>query len=102
MSSWPSFSADVNDVTIGYVRTGRDRPPALLLHGLMGAGATWTPVARLLEAELDVVMPDARGHGRSSAPSAGYRYSDLADDVIGLIEDLPVNAPLLVGHSMAG
>ena len=102
MSSWPSFTADVNDVTIGYVRTGRDKPPALLLHGLMGAGATWTPVARLLEAELDVVMPDARGHGRSSAPSDGYRYSDLADDVIGLIEDLPVTAPLLVGHSMGG
>ena len=102
MYSWPSFTADVNDVTVGYVRTGRGKPPALLLHGLMGAGATWTPVARLLEAELDVVMPDARGHGRSSAPSAGYRYSDLAGDVIGLIDDLPLNAPLLVGHSMGG
>ncbi len=65
----------------------------------MGAGATWTPVARLLEAELDVVMPDARGHGRSCTPGAGYRYSGLAGDVIGMIVDLPVDAPLLVGHS---
>lgn len=102
MCSWPSFTATVNDVTISYLRTGRGKPPTLLLHGLMGAGATWTPVARLLQAELDVVMPDARGHGRSSAPGAGYRYSDLADDVIGLIDDLPLDAPLLVGHSMGG
>jgi pimeloyl-ACP methyl ester carboxylesterase len=47
-------------------------------------------------------MPDARGHGRSSAPLQGYRYEDLASDVAGLIRELRLTAPVLVGHSMGG
>ncbi|WP_226352912.1 MULTISPECIES: alpha/beta fold hydrolase [unclassified Pseudonocardia] len=102
MPSWPTFDAEVNGVTISYLRTGQDKPPALLLHGLMGSGAGWTPVARVLEAELDVIMPDARGHGRSSAPDSGYRYPDLAADVGGLIQELGLRRPVLIGHSMGG
>lgn len=102
MPSWPTSSADVNGVTISYARTGEGKPAVLLLHGLMGAGATWTPVARLLEAELVVILPDARGHGGSSAPDAGYRYADLADDVIGLVDHLGLDRPVLIGHSMGG
>jgi pimeloyl-ACP methyl ester carboxylesterase len=102
MASWHTLSADVNGVTISYLRTGGDKPSAVLLHGLMGSGATWTPVARLLEADLDVILPDARGHGRSSAPDSGYRYPDLASDVIGLVQELGLAQPVLIGHSMGG
>ena len=45
----------------------------------------WTPLARALESDYDVVLPDARGHGRSGVPADGYRYEDLAADVVGLI-----------------
>ena len=38
----------------------------------------WTPLARALEGEYDVVIPDARGHGNSSTPLHGYRYEDHA------------------------
>jgi pimeloyl-ACP methyl ester carboxylesterase len=92
----------VDDVTISYLRTGGDLPPVVLLHGLMGSGETWAPVARLLAPELDVILPDARGHGRSSAPASGYRYPDLADDVVALVEDLGLTRPVLIGHSMGG
>jgi pimeloyl-ACP methyl ester carboxylesterase len=47
-------------------------------------------------------MPDARGHGRSGAPPHGYRYDDHASDVVGLIRDLGLAAPILLGHSMGG
>lgn len=102
MQSWPVLDADVDGVTISYFRTGGDKPPVVLLHGLMGNGAGWTPVARLLEAELDVILPDARGHGRSSAPGFGYTYPDLAADVAGLVQKLGLSRPVLVGHSMGG
>jgi len=102
MLSWPTSNADVNGVTISYLRTGGDMPPAILLHGLMGSGAGWTPVARLLEAELDAIMPDSRGHGRSSAPASGYRYPDLAADVAALIQGLGLSRLVLIGHSMGG
>lgn len=102
MPSWATSRADVNSVTIAYLRTGGDKPSAVLLHGLMGSGAGWTPVARVLEAELDVIMPDARGHGRSSAPDSGYRYPDLAADAVGLVRELGLERPVLIGHSMGG
>lgn len=60
------------------------------------------PLARALEGEHDVVMPDARGHGNSSAALDGYRYEDHASDVIGLIQGLGLAAPVLLGHSMGG
>jgi pimeloyl-ACP methyl ester carboxylesterase len=59
-------------------------------------------VARALEGEFDVVMPDARGHGDSSAPHRGYRYEDHASDVEGLIRGLTLARPVLLGHSMGG
>lgn len=94
-----------NSIDIHYLRTaasGRRTPSLVLLHGLMGSGAGWTPVARALEGEFDVIMPDARGHGRSSAPGDGYRYDELAGVVIGLINGLDLSHPVLVGHSMGG
>ncbi len=74
----------------------------VLLHGLTGNGACWSPLARSLEGEFDVVMPDARGHGKSDAPLHGYRYADHATDVVRLIRGLRLAAPSLLGHSMGG
>ena len=65
-------------------------------------GACWTFLARALEEDYDVIMPDARGHGNSSAPCEGYCYDNLADDVLSLIEALGLAAPVLIGHSMGG
>ncbi len=102
MTSWTSGACETNGVRIHYLRTGGAKPPVVLLHGLMGSGACWTPLARGLEGEFDVVMPDARGHGGSSAPDHGYRYDDLASDVMGLIQGLELSRPILLGHSMGG
>ena len=95
-------NCSVDGINLHYSRTGGGKPPLVLLHGLIGNGACWTPVARRLEADFDVVMPDARGHGRSSAPLHGYRYADHANDVLGLIRELGLVAPVVVGHSMGG
>jgi N-formylmaleamate deformylase len=102
MTTWTSGLCHLAGSTIHYLRTGGSGPPVVLLHGLMGSGACWTPVARVLEAEYDVVMPDARGHGGSSAPPHGYRYEDHASDLMGLIRTLELSRPVLIGHSMGG
>src|SRR5882757_716261 len=102
MTNWMTEVCETNGINIHYLRTGKAKPPLVLLHGLTGSGACWIPLARALEGDCDVVMPDARGHGKSSAPLQGYLYRDHASDVIGLIEALGLAAPVLLGHSMGG
>jgi len=102
MSKW--FSGDVvaNGIRIHYWRTGGDRPPVVLSHGITDNGLCWTRLARALEDVYDVIMPDARGHGFSDAPDEGYSPEDQAADLAGLIQALGLKKPrpVLIGHSM--
>jgi N-formylmaleamate deformylase len=102
MTTWNSGFCETNGISTHYLRTGGAKPPVVMLHGLMGSGACWTHLASVLEAAFDVVMPDARGHGDSSAPRDGYRYEELANDVVGLIRGLNLARPALLVHSMGG
>jgi pimeloyl-ACP methyl ester carboxylesterase len=102
MPDWSTAICESNGINIYYTRTGGIKPPLILLHGLTANGACWTTLAHSLEGEYDVIMPDARGHGKSSVPDYGYRYEDHANDVVGLIKALNLLSPILVGHSMGG
>lgn len=102
MTGWMTGVCKANGIDIHYIRTGGSKPPLVLLHGLTGNGACWSPLARALQDEYDVVMPDARGHGSSSTPLNGYRYEDYAGDAVGLIHGLGLADPFLLGHSMGG
>ena len=88
MPEW--FSGDVvaNGLNIHYARTGGDKPALVLSHGATDSGLCWTRVARALEADYDVIMPDARGHGLSDAPPSGYASRDRAADLASLIDAL--------------
>jgi pimeloyl-ACP methyl ester carboxylesterase len=100
MSDW--FSGDVvaNGINIHYHRTGGAKPPLVLSHGFTDSGLCWIRAAQALEADYDVIMPDARGHGRSDAPEAEYGDTDRAADLAGLIQALGLDRPALMGHSM--
>jgi pimeloyl-ACP methyl ester carboxylesterase len=64
---WQTGSIEAHDgARIHYTRTGGQKPPVLLLHGVQVNGLTWLGTAKALEATYDVVMPDFRGHGLSS------------------------------------
>jgi N-formylmaleamate deformylase len=102
MTHWSTAICETNGIKIHYTRTGGSKPPLILLHGLTANGACWTALAHALEGEYNVIMPDARGHGKSSAPDHGYRYEDHANDVVGLIKAMRISSPVLLGHSMGG
>ncbi|UOQ52306.1 alpha/beta fold hydrolase [Hymenobacter cellulosivorans] len=102
MTTWPAAFCATNGISLHYTRTGGGKPPVILLHGLMTNGLCWTHLARALEPEYDVILPDARGHGQSGAPDHGYRYEDHAADIIGLIQALQLPPVVLLGHSMGG
>ena len=89
-----------NGIRLHYHRTGGDGPPLVFLHGITDNGLCWTRLARDLAPEWDCILLDARGHGRSAAPDGGYAPSDHAGDVLGVMNSLGLQRPVLVGHSM--
>lgn len=97
---WTQHDLFVNGVRLHYYRTGHgDKPPLILVHGFSDNGLCWTPTARDLEAEYDVIMPDMRGHGGSARAQPGEQL-DMAADLAGLIRALGLTRPIVVGHSM--
>ncbi len=102
MNSWSDEHVHTNGIDIHYYRTGGAKPSLLLLHGITDSGLCWTRVARALEGEYDVIMPDARGHGFSDGPETGFSIEMLAEDVAGLIQTLQLQQPYILGHSMGG
>jgi N-formylmaleamate deformylase len=99
-SAWPSGDIRANGIRLHYYRTGGAKPPLVLVHGFSDDGLCWTSVARAFEDSYDVVMVDARGHGRSEAPAHGYGPFDQADDLAGVITGLELQHPIVLGHSM--
>lgn len=102
MNEWTTGTCAADGVRLHVTRTGGPKPPLVMLHGLTHSGSCWSPSARALEADFDVVMPDARGHGSSDAPASGYTYEALAADVVALLDGLALASPILLGHSMGG
>jgi UDP-N-acetylglucosamine 3-dehydrogenase len=100
MTTWPAADVVVNGVRIHYHRSGGTKPPLVLAHGFSDNGLCWTRAARVLERDYDVIMYDARGHGLSEAPEAGYTDADRAADLVGLIRALGLERPAVMGHSM--
>jgi len=99
-TTWSSGDVQTNGIRLHYYRTGDDKPTLVLAHGATDDGLCWSRVARALESEYDLIMPDARGHGLSEAPEQGYSPSDHAADLAGLIKALGLVQPIVGGHSM--
>lgn len=97
---WKSDFFTYNGNKIHYYRTGGDKPPVLLLHGVMDNGLCWAPLGRVLASDYDVILPDARGHGLTHISDDVWTYEAMAEDVALLIKDLNVDKIHLVGHSM--
>ena len=102
MSEWQSGSIEANGIRLQYTRTGGNKPPVVLAHGFSDSGLCWTPVAEALEADYDVIMVDARGHGQSDAPESGYTLAEMANDLRSVITGLGLRRPAVMGHSMGG
>lgn len=75
-------------------------PPLLLVHGVSANRRCWEPVARRLEAEHRLCLPDLLGRGASDpAPEARFRLADEVGRLQAAWRGLPGPPRLLVGHS---
>jgi N-formylmaleamate deformylase len=100
MSQWSDGYVTTNGIHIHYYRTGGDKPQVVINHGAGDDGLCWTHIVRELEQDYDVILPDARGHGKSSSGKGDYSTRARVTDLAGLIESLSLDHPVVGGHSM--
>jgi len=73
----------------------------VLIHGLFGSADNLGLLARTLKEHYQVISLDLRNHGRSPH-SEHFTYSDMAQDVVELLNQLDIQNFSVVGHSMGG
>ena len=101
-AQWSEGDVVANGIRQHYYRTGGDKPALLLLHGFNEYGLTWLRVAKELEQDFDIIMLDARGHGRSDGITSGFSNTLLVEDVAGFIRALNLDRPRIIGLSQGG
>lgn len=76
-------------------------PTVVLAHGFPDLAYTWRhQVPDLVASGYQVVVPDMRGYGATTAPSdvAAYQIDELAADLVGLLDALDEEHAVFVGH----
>ena len=99
-AGWSDGYVMANGIRIHYWRTGGDKAVLLMAHGFSDDGLCWTDLAKELVGDYDIIMPDARGHGLSDPPSPSDPIDVQVEDLAGLIRELKLEKPILMGHSM--
>ncbi len=90
-----------NGVRLHYAQQGPQSGPAIiLLHGYSDSSLSFSRVMPLLPPEQRVIARRSARPWRFRQAGDGYRMSDLADDVIGMMDRLEIPSAVIVGHSM--
>jgi pimeloyl-ACP methyl ester carboxylesterase len=89
-------------VRLAYTESGSGSPPILLVHGWTCDHSYFAPQAEHFGANHRVVSVDLRGHGESDKPEQEYTMAGFADDLHWLCDQLGLEQPVVVGHSMGG
>lgn len=99
-AGWTDGYVMANGIRIHYWRTGGQKPVMIMAHGSSDDGLCWTNFAKEFAGEYDIILPDARGHGLSDPPKEGDAADAQAEDLMGLIRELKLDKPIVMGHSM--
>ncbi len=90
-------------------RTGGDsaKPALVLIHGFPQSHVMWHRVAKALQQDYFLVMPDLRGYGDSSTLPGSVDHAqaskrEMARDIIGVLDALGVNQAFVCGHDRGG
>ena len=98
---------EVAGVRLSYVERaaapGAQRPPMLLLHGLIASGETFAALIAELPGDRHIVALDLPGAGFSErSPTADVSFAGMAQIVREFMAALGLVQPVLLGHSHGG
>ncbi|NLY00086.1 MAG: alpha/beta hydrolase [Rhodopirellula sp.] len=95
-------TVDVNGMSMYYETFGRG-DPLLLLHGFSSSGReSWQIFREQLAEKYMLIIPDLRGHGRSTNPSKMFTHRQCAKDISALLDHLGIRGVRAAGISSGG
>ncbi len=95
-------TAPLNGIDMFYEIDGAGEP-LLLLHGGGGCHEDWAYAGRDdFAREHGLILPDARGHGRSTNPLRTITHEQCAVDTLALLDHLNIPRCKAIGLSMGG
>jgi pimeloyl-ACP methyl ester carboxylesterase len=91
-------------IEVAYRTVGDDHAPAVvLLHGWASSRRMWESAERHLAGTYRCLALDLPGHGASGKPPWNwYTIPRFADVVSAFVQELALDRPALIGHSMGG
>jgi pimeloyl-ACP methyl ester carboxylesterase len=94
--------ANNNGVNIYYEVEGQG-PPLVIAHGLNGNLNGWPQGVSELKHYYQLILFDARGHGKSDKPHERSAYGiNMVKDVVTVLDDVKVERAHYLGYSMGG
>ncbi|MEQ9010849.1 alpha/beta fold hydrolase [Algiphilus sp.] len=102
MASLEEHRLEAAGFTIPYLETG-EGPTLVLLHGFTANKDNFTRIARYLNRDFHLIIPDLPGFGEASAPrDAEYDASAQIPRLIAFLDALNLEAPVHLGGSSMG
>lgn len=93
--------ANVNGINIDYKVEGRGEP-LIMIIGLGSDQSNWRLQRGLFKKYYRIITFDNRGWGKSDRPAGPYTIKMMADDTIGLMDQLHIKKAHILGVSMGG
>lgn len=90
--------AEINGIEMHYKIHGSGEA-LILLHGFFSTGDFWTPFIEALSSQFQVIVPDLRGHGKSTNPLEHWTMAQSALDIIALLDHLGIEKVNGIGLS---
>jgi len=100
-ASAPGHIASVNRIQIYYKVYG-DGPPLILLHGFTQTSQIWHHFVAEFSQHYRLIIPDMRGHGRSTNPTNQFTHRQSALDIFALLDQLGIDHFKSIGFSSGG
>lgn len=93
------MTIEVNGCQVYFEERGEGEP-LLLLHGGTGIGSDWQYVFTGGDPEgFRVIVPDLRGHGRSTNTAGRFTFRQCAQDMLALLDHLGIRRVSAIGMS---
>jgi pimeloyl-ACP methyl ester carboxylesterase len=101
-NGWSDGYIYANGVRIHYYHAvpATGKPVIVMVHGITDIGLCWTTLIWKLQDAYDIYMVDTRGHGLSDPFTSTDDSSTLVNDVVGFVQAMNFEKPILMGHSM--